>query len=131
MNNQNILRSETMRVEVLGIEMTIPNKLIRKINEFMNNPEKKETLQKEERELYEAFLDFFLKTKVVAENSWEQKMTNAKKATNAKINRTREKIQNAINLLKLQGEEINPYRIAKTAKISYNTARKYYAELKF
>ena len=58
-------------------------------------------------------------------------MTNAKKATNAKINRTREKIQNAINLLKLQGEEINPYRIAKTAKISYNTARKYYAELKF
>jgi len=131
MNNQNILRSETMRVEVLGIEMTIPNKLIRKINEFMNNPEKKETLQKEERELYEAFLDFFLKTKVVTKNSWEQKMTNAKKATNAKINRTREKIQNAINLLKLQGEEINPYRIAKTAKISYNTARKYYAELKF
>jgi len=120
-----------MRVEVLGIEMTIPNKLIRKINEFMNNPEKKETLQKEERELYEAFLDFFLKTKVVTKNSWEQKMTNAKKATNAKINRTREKIQNAINLLKLQGEEINPYRIAKTAKISYNTARKYYAELKF
>ena len=115
-----------MRVEVLGVEMTIPNRLIRKINEFMDDPGKKEKLTKEERELYDAFLNFFMKTKVVAENSWEQKMTNAKKATTAKINKTKEKIQNAINLLRLQGEEINPYRIAKLANVSYNTARKYF-----
>ena len=115
-----------MRVEVLGVEMTIPNRLIRKINEFMDDPGKKEKLTKEERELYDAFLNFFMKTKVVSENSWEQKMTNAKKATTAKINKTKEKIQNAINLLRLQGEEINPYRIAKLANVSYNTARKYF-----
>ena len=126
MTNRNIIRSETMRVEVLGVEMTIPNRLIRKINEFMDDPGKKEKLTKEERELYDAFLNFFMKTKVVSENSWEQKMTNAKKATTAKINKTKEKIQNAINLLRLQGEEINPYRIAKLANVSYNTARKYF-----
>jgi Fic family protein len=115
-----------MRVEVLGVEMTIPNRLIKKISEFMDNPEKKETLQKEERELYDAFIDFYIKTKVVQDNSWQQKMTNAKKATTAKINKTKEKIQNAINLLRLQGEEVNPYRIAKLANVSYNTARKYF-----
>ena len=35
------------------------------------------------------------------------------------------KVENAINLLKAQGEIINPYKVAKIAKISYNTARKY------
>jgi Fic family protein len=115
-----------MRVEVLGVEMTVPNKLIAKIEDLSDNPDKKEKLTKEERELYNAFMNFYIKTKVVEDNSWEQKMTNAKKATTAKINRTREKIQNAINLLKLQGEEINPYRIAKLANVSYNTARKYF-----
>jgi len=39
--------------------------------------------------------------------------------------KTKEKIQNAINLLKLEGKEITAYRVAKEAGVSYNTARKY------
>ncbi len=49
----------------------------------------------------------------------------AKKATAIRQKRTKEKIQNAINLLKMQGEEITAYKIAKEAGVSYNTAKKY------
>ena len=60
----------------------------------------------------------------------EKRKRAAAKATETRQKKAKEKIQNAINLLRLQGEEINPYRIAKTAKISYNTARKYLKEYK-
>ena len=54
-----------------------------------------------------------------------RKTEAARHATQVRQNRTREKIQNAINLLRLEGKEITPYRVAKTANVSYNTAKKY------
>jgi len=53
------------------------------------------------------------------------KRTATAKATEQKIRRVKEKIDNAINLLRLQGKEITPYQVAKEAQISYNTAKKY------
>jgi len=38
---------------------------------------------------------------------------------------SQDKIQNAINLLRLQGEKINPYQVSKLSGVAYNTARKY------
>ena len=111
-----------MRVEILGVEMTIPNKLLDKLD-FMDM----EKLTDDEKELISAINKLVTKGKILNYNS--NKSVNIQKATNAKINKTKEKIQNAINLLRLQGEEINPYRIAKVAHVSYNTTRKYFSLL--
>jgi Fic family protein len=54
-----------------------------------------------------------------------KKIESAKKASEIKANKAKEKVINAVNLLRLQGEEITPYKVAKTAGISYNTAKKY------
>ena len=54
-----------------------------------------------------------------------KKQESAKRARAILQARTKEKIQNAVNILRMQGEEITPYKVAKTAGISYNTARKY------
>ena len=55
----------------------------------------------------------------------QKKQERAQRARAVLQAKTKEKIQNAINLLKMQGEEITAYRVAKTAGVSYNTARKY------
>ena len=100
-----------MRIKILDIEMTIPNKLLEKVDKLgENNP------------IGEA-LENLLKNAEVIEN--KRNLENTKKATETKKLKAREKVQNAINLLRLQGEEVNPYRVAKIANISYNTARKY------
>jgi len=55
----------------------------------------------------------------------KKKIESARRASKIKADRTKEKVINAVNLLRLQGEEITPYKVAKTARISYNTAKKY------
>ena len=100
-----------MRVKILDIEMTIPNKLLEKINQLGENEPVKQALEN------------LLKNAEVIEN--KRNLENTKKATETKKLKAREKVQNAVNLLRLQGEEVNPYRVAKIANISYNTARKY------
>ena len=55
----------------------------------------------------------------------EKKRESAQRARAILQAKTKEKIQNAINLLKLEGKEITAYRVAKEAGVSYNTARKY------
>ena len=55
----------------------------------------------------------------------KKKTESAHRATAIRQQRAKEKIQNAINLLKIQGEEITAYRVAKIAGVSYNTAKKY------
>ena len=111
-----------MRVSVFGVEMTIPNKLLDKLDvlDF-------DKLSDDEKELFNSVNKLITKGKVIISDEESNKRKNAKKATTAKVTKTREKIQNAINLLKLQGEEINPYRISKLANVSYNTARKYFS----
>jgi len=57
-----------------------------------------------------------------------KKQESAKRARAALQAKTKEKIQNAINLLKLEGKEITAYAVAKAAGVSYNTAKKYLQE---
>lgn len=59
----------------------------------------------------------------------ENKLVATREANKVKINKSKEKIQNAINLLKLEGKKITPYEIAKAANISYNTAKKYFRNI--
>ena len=101
-----------MRIKILDIEMTIPNKLIEKVDKLGENEPIKQALEN------------LIKNAEVIEN--KRNLENAKKATETKKLKAREKVQNAVNLLRLQGEEVNPYKISKLAGISYNTARKYF-----
>ena len=100
-----------MRIKILDIEMTIPNKLLEKVDKLGENEPIKQALEN------------LIKNAEVIEN--KRNLENTKKATEIKKLKAKEKVQNAINLLRLQGEEVNPYRVAKIANISYNTARKY------
>lgn len=54
-----------------------------------------------------------------------KKAISAKNATKARQKKAKEKIENAINLLRLENEKISYYSIAKKAEVSYNTVKKY------
>ena len=59
----------------------------------------------------------------------KKKIESARRASQVKAKKAKEKVISAVNLLKLQGEEITAYKVAKNAKVSYNTAKKYLAEI--
>ena len=102
-----------MRLSIEGIEFTIPNRLI---DASIQGRIK-------DADIINAINTLLTKSKVI------NKLKDPKKARAIKITKTKEKIQNAINLLRLQGEPINPYRVAKLSGVSYNTARKYLKDI--
>ena len=53
------------------------------------------------------------------------KRNATKKATEAKKEATRNKITNAVNLMRLEGKKITPYSVAKESGVSYNSCTKY------
>ena len=55
----------------------------------------------------------------------QSKRNATKKAIEIKKQRTQDKITNAVNLMRLEGEKITAYSVAKKAGISYNSAKKY------
>jgi len=55
----------------------------------------------------------------------KSKKEATKKASEAKVKRVKEKINNAIQVLKFMNKKITIYQIAKEAGISFNTAKKY------
>jgi len=46
-------------------------------------------------------------------------------ATKARITKAKKKIQNAINILRMENKKLTHYSIAKTAGVSYVTVKKY------
>ena len=98
-----------MRLKIKESIITLPDKLIKQIDEL-------------DVETANAINTLIRKGERVIS---EKKKDSAKNALKVKIKRTNEKIQNAINLLRLQGKPINPYQVAKLSGVAYNTARKY------
>ncbi len=99
-----------MRIKIKESVITIPDKLIKDINQL-------------DIETINAINTLLKKGERVIS---KKKQETAKNACKIKISKTKEKIQNAINLLELQGKPINPYQIAKLSGVAYNTARKYF-----
>ncbi len=99
-----------MRIKIKDNILTIPDKLIKNIDllDIETANAINTLIQKGER--------------VIS----QKKKDTAKAALKIKMTKTKEKIQNAINLLKLQGKPINPYQISKLGGVSYSTARKYF-----
>ena len=104
-----------MRLELANIEFTLPNRLIDACTEGKIT----------DVEIINAINTLLTKSKVI------NKLKDPKKARAAKTTKTKEKIQNAINLLRLQGKSINAYQVAKLSGVSYNTARKYFKNISF
>ena len=102
-----------MRIKIKESILTIPDKLISQLDEL-------------DIETANAINTLLRKGERVISQT---KQETAQNACKAKISQTKEKIQNAINLLRLQGKPINPYQVAKMSGVSYNTARKYFKDI--
>ena len=58
--------------------------------------------------------------------NWSAKKSNsARTATMARTQKAKEKIQNAINILRMENKKLTHYSIAKQAEVSYLTVKKY------
>lgn len=55
-----------------------------------------------------------------------KKQSSIQEATKARERIAKEKINNAINLLRIENKNITAYAIAKKSGCSYNTVKKYY-----
>ncbi len=107
--------------KALDIACTINN--ICDTKEFKKVFEYKED---ERDEFIESLKD--LANKIIKEYNKPIKTTKrnaTKKATNTKIEIAKEKINNTINLMKLEGKKINVNSIAKNSGVAYNTVKKY------
>jgi len=82
-----------------------------------------EVTKDEEFNVYLKFLKMLEKPKIIKYSSKKSKAAAA--ATEARIEKVKEKINNAINILKLEGKKLNFHNIAKTANVAYLTVRKY------
>jgi len=63
----------------------------------------------------------FLKSHAISTS----KRNATKKATYAREMKAKKKIENAVNLLRIEGKKITAYTVAKRAEVSFVTARKY------
>jgi Fic family protein len=98
-----------MRIKIKDNVITIPDKLIKELK----------TLDINTANAINTLLDKGIRV------TSKKKQETAKNASKIKQTKTKEKIQNAINLLRLQGNNINAYQIAKISGVAYNTAKKY------
>ena len=98
-----------MRIKIKDSILTIPDKLISQLNEL-------------DIETANAINTLLAKGERIIS---QKKQDTARNALKIKVSKTKEKIENAINLLKLQGQPINAYQVAKISGVAYNTARKY------
>jgi len=57
-----------------------------------------------------------------------KKQSSIQEATKARERIAKEKINNAINMLRLEDKKLTAYAIAKESGCSYNTVKKYYRE---
>jgi len=99
-----------MRLELEGIEFTLPNRLVEAVAKG---------------KIKDIEVANAINTLIKNSAMLPTKRQNPKKARGGKIKKTKEKIQNAINLLRLQNKPINAYQVAKLSGVAYNTARKY------
>jgi len=82
-----------------------------------------EVTKDEEFNVYLKFLKMLENPNVIKYSP--KKIKAAATATEARIEKVKEKINNAINILKLEGKKLNFHNIAKTAGVAYLTVRKY------
>lgn len=58
-----------------------------------------------------------------------RKQRATKKATESRVKKAKDKINNAINLLQLENKPITHYSIAQTSGVSFNTVKKHIPDI--
>lgn len=58
-----------------------------------------------------------------------KKFRASETATRARSNKAKEKIQNAINILRMENKNITHYSIAQMSGVSFNTVKKYIVDI--
>lgn len=59
----------------------------------------------------------------------QKKVIASFRATESRTKKAKEKIQNAINILRLENKSITHYSIAQTSGVSFNTVKKYIMDI--
>jgi len=98
-----------MKINLFGYTINITKEL-----------DTKEDMPQDLREAIETIKRYGVKA-----GSSEKQRAAAKKATETRQQRTKRKIEDAINLLRLEGKNITEYAIAKQSGCSINTVKKY------
>ena len=98
-----------MKIDVFGYTISINKALI----EDENTPA-------DLKKAIEIIEHYGLKTK-----STEKQKKSAERATKARSDKAREKIENAINILRIENKDINCNSVAVVSGCSINTVRKY------
>ena len=109
-----------MRITLTSDEATLLHSSILSISTF---PSFREFLSVEEQdsvtELYHKISEELCK------NVSDKKKTAAAKATQVRSKKAKQKIENAINMLRLQNIEITTYTVSLESGCSFNTCKKY------
>ena len=83
-----------------------------------------EVSQKTEETIVREMLDDLIE-RIEVSGKTEKRKTAVKKATSVRSKNAREKILNAINLLRMENREITAYRVSKVSGVHYRTVKKY------
>jgi len=83
-----------------------------------------EVLQKTEETIAKEMLSDLIE-KIEVSGKTEKRALAAKNATSVRSKNAKEKILNAINLLRLENREITAYRVSKVSGVHYRTVKKY------
>lgn len=113
----------TYRIDLEKYEMEMLLRVLQGIDAIAT--EDKMLLINEEEYFYNLLKEKILNPKEIKYSM--NKYAAAAKATESKTKKAKEKILNAINILRMEDKPITNYSIAKTSGVSFNTVKKYVA----
>ena len=101
------------RLDLDGFQIDILKKYIQKIDDIFE----------EDLIIFNEIKEMIVNPKKIKHSS--KKYSAAIIATESRTAKAKEKIQNAINILRMEGKKITPYRVSEVGNVSFVTAQKY------
>jgi Fic family protein len=80
----------------------------------------------ENKDSYITLNEIIQKPKIIVHS--DKKIKASASATEARIKKAKEKVDNAINILRMENKKITRYSISKMSGVSYNTIKKYLSD---
>jgi len=116
-----VFNDVSFRLDLTADEMTTLINLFQKLAQMPNSKVSKE-------------VKYLIGTKQILQNTkrivaTRGKKEAAKKAANSRREKAREKIQNAINLLRMENKPITTYSISKVSGVHFQTVQRHLADI--
>ena len=112
---------DTYRIDLYSHEFELFKEYI-KIDEIKKAYELTKD-DKDSENIFEKFLNKINNPKIIKHSN--KKITAIQKATQIRSSNAKEKINNAINILRLENKQFTHYNISKTSKVAFQTVKKY------